>query len=68
MFNALSAAGINVHMITTSEIKISVLVDRLNAQKSVEAAHKAFGLDGFFDDSLDYGVFICSRSQTHLRW
>ena len=52
MFDALSAAEINVHMITTSEIKVSVLVDRKDAQKSVEAAHKAFGLDGFVDESV----------------
>jgi aspartate kinase len=51
LFDALSAAEINVHMITTSEIKVSVLVDRKNAEKSVEAAHKAFGLDGFIDES-----------------
>ena len=52
LFDALAAAGINVHMITTSEIKVSVLVDRKNAKKSVEAAHQAFGLDGFIDESL----------------
>ncbi|MGI9454548.1 MAG: aspartate kinase [Pirellulales bacterium] len=52
MFDALSAAEINVHMITTSEIKVSVLVDRKDAQKSVAAAHKAFGLDGFVDESV----------------
>ncbi|MDG1992685.1 MAG: aspartate kinase [Pirellulales bacterium] len=51
LFNALSAAKINVHMITTSEIKVSVLVDRKNGEKSVAAAHKAFGLDGFIDKS-----------------
>ena len=38
-------------MITTSEIKVSVLVDRNNAERSVEAAHQAFGLDGFIDES-----------------
>ena len=52
LFDALSLAKINVHMITTSEIKVSVLVDRQNAQKSVEAAHKAFGLDGLVDRSV----------------
>ncbi len=52
LFDALSVAKINVHMITTSEIKVSVLVDRQDAQKSVEAAHKAFGLDGLVDDSV----------------
>ncbi len=51
LFDALSAAKINVHMITTSEIKVSVLVDRKNGEKSVAAAHKAFGLDGFIDKS-----------------
>ena len=51
LFQAISAAGINVHMITTSEIKISVLVDRLDAKKCVQAAHQAFDLDGFVDVS-----------------
>lgn len=45
MFAAISDAGINVHMITTSEIKISVLVDRENASRAVAAAHKAFTLE-----------------------
>ena len=45
MFTALSAAGINVRMITTSEIKISVLVDKSDAQAAVQAVHHAFGLD-----------------------
>ena len=62
MFDALSAAGINVHMITTSEIKISVLVDRQDAQKSVEAAHKAFGLDGLADDSPATGSLPVQKS------
>jgi len=45
MFSALSAAGINVRMITTSEIKISALVDKSDAQAAVQAVHRAFGLD-----------------------
>jgi aspartate kinase len=45
MFTALSAAGINVRMITTSEIKISVLVDKKDAQAAVQAVHRAFGLE-----------------------
>jgi len=45
MFAAISGAGINVHMITTSEIKISVLVDRGEAARAVAAAHAAFGLE-----------------------
>ncbi len=45
MFLALSREGINVRMITTSEIKISVLIDRADATKAVKAAHAAFGLE-----------------------
>ncbi len=42
MFEALFEAGINIHMITTSEIKVSVLVNVKNAEKAVEAVHEKF--------------------------
>ena len=42
MFEALSDAGINIHMISTSEIKISVLIDAKYADKAVSAVHDAF--------------------------
>jgi aspartate kinase len=45
MFEALAAAGINIQMITTSEIKISVLVDRASAAPALRAIHRAFALD-----------------------
>jgi aspartate kinase len=45
MFSALSREKINVRMITTSEIKISVLVDRKDGPAAVAAVHRAFGLD-----------------------
>jgi len=45
MFEALAAAGINIQMITTSEIKISVLVDRSSAVPALRAVHRAFMLD-----------------------
>jgi len=45
MFSALSREGINVHMITTSEIKISALVDRREGPAAVKAVHKAFRLE-----------------------
>jgi aspartate kinase len=45
MFQALAAAGINIQMITTSEIKISVLVDRASAVPALRAVHEAFLLD-----------------------
>ena len=42
MFEALSDANINIHMISTSEIKISVLIDKELAKKAVIAVHHAF--------------------------
>jgi len=45
MFEAIAAAGINIQMITTSEIKITVLVDRAAAVGALRAVHKAFLLD-----------------------
>lgn len=44
MFEALSDAGINIHMISTSEIKVSVLVNKKNAEKAVAAIHDKFHL------------------------
>ena len=44
MFEALSEAGINIHMISTSEIKVSVLVNAKNAQKAVQAICEKFNL------------------------
>ena len=42
MFEALYSAGINISMISTSEIKISVLVATPDADKAVAAVHAAF--------------------------
>lgn len=42
MFEALYEAGINIHMISTSEIKVSVLVNEANAEKAVAAVHTKF--------------------------
>lgn len=42
MFEALYEADINIHMISTSEIKISVLIDRKDSEKAVKAIHNAF--------------------------
>ena len=42
MFEALSDAGINIQMISTSEIKISVLIDSKSADAAVDAVHDAF--------------------------
>jgi aspartate kinase len=45
MFSALAAEGINIKVITTSEIKISVLIDRKYMELAVQALHDAFALD-----------------------
>ena len=45
MFRALSDEGINIQMITTSEIKTSVVIDEKYMELAVRALHKAFGLD-----------------------
>ena len=42
MFEALSSAGINISMISTSEIKVSVLVDERDADRAVQAIHDRF--------------------------
>jgi aspartate kinase len=45
MFTALAAEGINIKVITTSEIKISVLIDRKYMELAVQALHDAFELE-----------------------
>ncbi len=42
MFEALYDRGINIKMISTSEIKISVIIDAEEAERAVSAVHKAF--------------------------
>ncbi len=42
MFEALFSAGININMISTSEIKVSVLVDERDAERAVQAIHDRF--------------------------
>ncbi len=44
MFEALAEANINIQMISTSEIKISVLIEKKDANKAVEAIHDAFAI------------------------
>ena len=42
MFEALGGQNINIHMISTSEIKISVIIDKADADRAVAAIHDAF--------------------------
>ncbi len=46
MFRTLAEEGINIQMISTSEIKISVVIDEKYMELAVRALHKAFDLDG----------------------
>jgi hypothetical protein len=45
MFTALGAAGIPIHNITTSEIKISCILGKEHAQRALAITHEAFGLE-----------------------
>ena len=45
MFQSLAADGVNIKVITTSEIKVSVLIDRKYLELAVQALHDAFDLD-----------------------
>ena len=45
MFRALAAEGINIQMISTSEIKVSVLIDEKYMELATRVLHKEFGLD-----------------------
>ena len=55
LFSALSQAGINIHMISTSEIRISVVVDDAVLDEAVRAVHSAFGLDAQTAEAVVYG-------------
>ena len=48
MFETLASKGVNMHVISTSEIKISVLIDSEYTELAVRSLHTAYGLD---DDS-----------------
>jgi len=51
MFQVLSKEGINIMMISTSEIKISCVVEEQHLQEAMRALHTAFGLDGKAPDA-----------------
>ena len=44
-FRTLAEEGINIQMISTSEIKISIVIDEKYMELAVRVLHKAFGLD-----------------------
>jgi aspartate kinase len=54
-FGALAEAGVNIEMISTSEIRISVVVDRNDVELAVSAAHQAFDLGDGEETAVVYG-------------
>ena len=54
-FRALAEAGVNIEMISTSEIRISVVVDEIQVDDAVRAAHAAFDLDSDQVEAVVYG-------------
>ena len=54
-FAALANAGVNIEMISTSEIRISVIVDEAQVDDAVSATHSAFDLDSDEVEAVVYG-------------
>ena len=54
-FAALASAGVNIEMISTSEIRISVIVDESQVDDAVRATHSAFDLDADEVEAVVYG-------------
>ena len=54
-FSALAEAGVNIEMISTSEIRISVIVRGDDLDRAVQAIHTAFGLDADQVEAVVYG-------------
>ncbi|WP_026460657.1 aspartate kinase [Schaalia suimastitidis] len=55
LFGALSQAGINIDLISTSEIRISVVTKLEDLDRAVQAVHTAFGLDATESEAVVYG-------------
>jgi aspartate kinase len=54
-FSGLASAGVNIEMISTSEIRISVIVDESQVDDAVTATHSAFDLDSDEVEAVVYG-------------
>jgi aspartate kinase len=54
-FAALASAGVNIEMISTSEIRISVILDEAQINAAVQATHSAFDLDAAEVEAVVYG-------------
>ena len=54
-FAAMAEAGVNIEMISTSEIRISIIVREADLERGAKAAHTAFGLDADQIEVVVYG-------------
>jgi aspartate kinase len=54
-FGAIADAGVNIEMISTSEIRISVVMNEDDVESAVEAVHKAFDLGDDEEQAIVYG-------------
>ena len=54
-FAAMAEAGVNIEMISTSEIRISIIVRDADLERAAKAAHTAFGLDSDQNEAVVYG-------------
>jgi aspartate kinase len=54
-FSSLAEAGVNIEMISTSEIRISVIVDEADVTAAVQVTHTAFDLDSDEGEAVVYG-------------
>jgi len=54
-FASMAEAGVNIEMISTSEIRISVIVREADLERAAKAAHTAFGLDADQIEAVVYG-------------
>jgi aspartate kinase len=54
-FGALSDAGVNIEMISTSEIRISIICRQADLERGAKAAHTAFALDADQSEAVVYG-------------
>ena len=54
-FAAMAESGVNIEMISTSEIRISIIVRESDLERAAKAAHTAFGLDSDQNEAVVYG-------------
>jgi aspartate kinase len=54
-FAAMASAGVNIEMISTSEIRISIVCRQSDVERAVQAAHTAFDLDADQIEAVVYG-------------